>query len=75
MPKVDGLTLLRRIRREFPSTEVLLITVYASIGDAVTAMKDSAVDYLRKPFDVDRFVTVVERVAERRLMREWAHTG
>ena len=53
LPKLDGLTLLRRIRRDFPSTEVLLMTAYGSIGDAVTAMKDSAVDYLTKPFDID----------------------
>jgi DNA-binding NtrC family response regulator len=66
LPKVDGLTLLRRIRREFPLTEVLLVTAYSSIGDAVMAMKDSAVDYLRKPFDIARLVTVVERIDERR---------
>jgi DNA-binding NtrC family response regulator len=66
LPRVDGLTLLRRIRREFPLTEVLLVTAYSSIGDAVMAMKDSAVDYLRKPFDIARLVTVVERIDERR---------
>jgi DNA-binding NtrC family response regulator len=66
MPKVDGLALLRRIRREFPLTEVLLMTAYGSIGDAVTAMKDNAVDYLRKPFDLDHLVTVVEQIEHRR---------
>jgi DNA-binding NtrC family response regulator len=66
LPKVDGLTLLRRIRRQFPSTEVLLITAYGSIGDAVTAMKDDAVDYLRKPFDIDHLVGVIERIETRR---------
>src|SRR5687768_3714264 len=45
LPKLDGLELLRRIRREFPRTEVMLMTAYGSIGDAVTAMKDSAVEY------------------------------
>jgi two-component system response regulator AtoC len=70
LPKLDGLTLLRRIRRDFPSTEVLLMTAYGSIGDAVTAMKDSAVDYLTKPFDIDHLVTAVERVADRRRVRD-----
>ena len=70
LPKLDGLTLLRRIRSEFPSTEVLLMTAYGTIGDAVTAMKDSAVDYLTKPFDVDDLVTVVERIDDRRRMRD-----
>src|SRR5450755_3976634 len=66
LPKVDGLTLCHRIRREFPLTEVLLMTAFGSIGDAVTAMKDSAVDYLRKPFDLDHLVTVVEQIEHRR---------
>jgi DNA-binding NtrC family response regulator len=70
LPKVDGLTLLHRIRRDFPLTEVLLMTAYGSIGDAVTAVKDSAVDYLRKPFDVAHVVTVVERIEQRRRFRE-----
>jgi DNA-binding NtrC family response regulator len=69
LPKLDGLTLLRRIRRDFPSTEVLLMTAYGSIGDAVTAMKDSAVDYLTKPFDIDHLVTAVGRIDDRLRVR------
>jgi DNA-binding NtrC family response regulator len=70
LPKVDGLTLLRQIRREFPSTEVLLMTAYGSIGDAVSAMKDSAVDYLTKPFDIDELVSLVDRIDDRRRLRD-----
>jgi DNA-binding NtrC family response regulator len=69
LPKVDGLTLLRLVRREFPLTEVLLLTAHGSIGDAVTAMKDGAVDYLRKPFDIQHLVTIVEGI-ERRPMHQ-----
>jgi DNA-binding NtrC family response regulator len=70
LPKLDGLTLLRRIRRDFPTTEVLLMTAYGSIGDAVTAMKDNAVDYLTKPFDITALVTAVEQIDGRRRARE-----
>ena len=63
LPKLDGLGLLRRIRRDFPETEVLLMTAYGSIGDAVTAMKDSAADYLLKPFDVAHVAHLVNLVA------------
>jgi DNA-binding NtrC family response regulator len=70
LPKVDGLTLLHRIRRDFPSTEVLLMTAYGSIGDAATAVNDSAVDYLRKPIDIDHFVAVVARIEERRRSKD-----
>lgn len=70
LPRIDGLTLLRRVRREFPSTEVLLMTAYGSIGDAVTAMRDSAIDYLRKPFDVEHLVIVVEQIERRRHFKD-----
>jgi len=70
LPKIDGLTLLRRIRRDFPTTEVLLMTAYGSIGEAAIAVHDSAVDYLRKPFDVNHLVTVVERIEHRRRIKD-----
>jgi len=70
LPKLDGLALLRRVRRDFPTTEVLLMTAYGSIGDAVSAMKDSAVDYLTKPFDIDDLVTAIGRVDARRRLHE-----
>jgi DNA-binding NtrC family response regulator len=75
LPKVDGLTLCHRIRREFPLTEVLLMTAYGpSIGDIVTAMNDSAVAYLRKPFEFDHLVSAVTRIEERRRSKD-EHAG
>ncbi|MDB4983531.1 MAG: response regulator receiver protein [Myxococcales bacterium] len=70
LPKLDGLSLLKRVRGEFPATEVLLMTAYGTISDAVTAMKDSAMDYLTKPFDLDVLVTAVGRVETRRRERD-----
>jgi len=70
LPKLDGLELLRRVRREFPRTEVMLMTAYGSIGDAVAAMKDSAVEYLTKPFDIDELIAAVARIDERRSLRD-----
>jgi DNA-binding NtrC family response regulator len=72
LPKLDGLSLLKRVRGEFPTTEVLLMTAYGTISDAVTAMKDSAMDYLTKPFDLDVLVTAVGRVETRRRERDEA---
>jgi DNA-binding NtrC family response regulator len=69
LPRIDGMTLLRRIRRRYSATEVLVITAFGSIGDAVTAMKDSAVDYLLKPFDLDRVLSTVARIDERQCER------
>jgi DNA-binding NtrC family response regulator len=70
LPKVDGFTILRRLRDESPGTDVLLITAYGTIDDAIVAMKEHAVDYVTKPFDVEELVLTVERIGERRRLKE-----
>lgn len=44
-----GLALLRSIKQHWPNLPVLLMTAYANIQDAVSAMKDGAIDYMAKP--------------------------
>src|SRR2546428_726897 len=46
MPKADGLTIFRRVRDQSPTTDVILITAYGDVGDAVAVMKEGAYDYL-----------------------------
>jgi len=71
LPKVDGLTLFRRVRQESPSTDVILITAHAAVSDAVSALKEGAADYITKPFDIDEIVVQMERIgAQRALKRE-----
>ena len=72
MPGADGLTVLRETRRGHPDTEVILMTAYGSIEDAVAAMKQGAYDYITKPFDPDEVLLVVRRAAERRRLKEEA---
>ncbi|MBZ5559749.1 MAG: sigma-54 dependent transcriptional regulator [Acidobacteriia bacterium] len=54
MPDVNGLELLRQIRRSVPGCEVILMTGYAAVDSAVEAIKLGAREYLTKPFDFDR---------------------
>jgi two-component system response regulator AtoC len=71
LPKLDGLSLFRRIRAESPSTDVILITAYGRVSDAVQALKEGARDYLTKPFDNDEICLRVAAAADRRnLQRE-----
>ncbi|MBM3847910.1 MAG: sigma-54-dependent Fis family transcriptional regulator, partial [Verrucomicrobia bacterium] len=49
------------VRLSHPSLPVLLVTAYADIREAVTAMKDGAVNYLSKPIDLDEFLACVSR--------------
>ncbi|MBI3490572.1 MAG: sigma-54-dependent Fis family transcriptional regulator [Acidobacteria bacterium] len=54
LPDVNGLDLLRQIRRTVPGCEVILMTGYAAVDSAVEAIKLGAREYLTKPFDFDR---------------------
>ena len=51
MPGMDGHMLLRQVRESHPQIPVLLMTAYGTVQQAVTAMRDGAVDYLVKPFE------------------------
>jgi DNA-binding NtrC family response regulator len=54
LPGIDGLEVLRRAKSIRPSCEAVVITAHASVGSAREALKRGAVDYLTKPFSVER---------------------
>jgi len=74
MPKMDGLTLFRQVRRDHHEVDTILITTYGEVKDAVDALKNGAADYLTKPFDVDELLLRLARIdKERTLHRELAN--
>lgn len=66
LPKVDGLTVFRHVRRVSPRTDVIVMTSFGAVADAVTALKQGAHDYLTKPFDVEELVIRVAAIAAQR---------
>ncbi|WP_242344326.1 sigma-54-dependent transcriptional regulator [Anaeromyxobacter terrae] len=74
MPGADGFEVLRAAKARAPDTEVVMMTAYATVQDAVTAMKQGAYDYLQKPFDPDDAALVVARALERKRLRAQAET-
>jgi two-component system response regulator AtoC len=66
MPGADGFELLAAVKARSPDTEVVMMTGYATVADAVRSMKQGAFDYLEKPFDPDAALGVVARAAERK---------
>ena len=59
MPGMSGIETLRRVRQKHSALPVLLVTAFADIRSAVTAMRDGAVNYLAKPIDLDELITSV----------------
>jgi two-component system response regulator FlrC len=71
MPRVDGMTLVRKARAEQPEMEVIVLTAHGTVATAVEAMKLGAFDYLTKPLSgPDELRLVVSRALERRQLRE-----
>ena len=71
MPGMDGVGLLRELRRLGIDVPVILMTAYASVQTAVEAMKLGAFDYITKPFNPDEVAILIERaIREQRLLRD-----
>ena len=71
MPGMDGMTVLKEVKRINPEIDVVIITAYGTIETAVDAMKAGALDYITKPIEFEELLLLVDRVAERRtLLRE-----
>lgn len=62
MPVVGGMEVLRETKLIKPQTIVILITAFATINNAVEAMKAGASDYITKPFRVDEVKTKIRKV-------------
>ena len=63
MAGMGGLALLRNMKQHWPNLPVLLMTAYANIEDAVSAMKEGAIDYMAKPFAPEVLLNMVSRYA------------
>lgn len=53
MPGMDGLKLLEKIKLHSPETDVIIMTAYGSVNDALECLRKGASDYILKPFDID----------------------
>jgi DNA-binding NtrC family response regulator len=72
LPVGDGFGVLRAAREIDPDIPIVVMTAYGSIQDAVTAMRDGAMDFLAKPIDPDHLLLMVERaIAQRRMVTEY----
>ena len=70
MEKVDGMQILTRSRELYPDTEVLMITGYATVDSAISAMKAGAYHYIAKPFKLDEVRQVVKEALEKKKLKQ-----
>ena len=77
MPRMDGLQLLKEVRKTDTELPVIIVTAQGEIGSAIDAMKNGASDYILRPFDLAELELAIKRalsfsrlVVENRFLRE-----
>ena len=69
MPGLDGTLLLDKTLRISPDTDVIMMTAYGSVENAVDCLKKGAADYILKPFDMDDLTIRIKRLLEMQSIR------
>lgn len=70
MPKLGGMDLLKETVKKYPTTPVVMITALSTVDVAVTAMKEGASDFIIKPFEINKVISVTQRIiGEKKLLQ------
>ncbi|MCG8605832.1 response regulator [bacterium] len=72
LPKINGVSLVEKVKSLKDDTEVIMFTGYPEVSTAVNAMKNGASDYLVKPIDLDDLRVKIERAVDRKII---GHSG
>jgi two-component system response regulator AtoC len=71
MPGMDGIELMREVRKANKEVPIIIMTAYATVDTAVKAMREGAYDYVVKPFDPEEMALIIRKlVAHQRLIQE-----
>jgi two-component system response regulator AtoC len=70
LEKKDGLELFKWIKSQFPRTEIIIMTAFASQKTAIAALKAGGFDYLIKPFERDELVLRIKRIFLQKKLQE-----
>jgi two-component system chemotaxis response regulator CheY len=62
MPELDGISALKQIKGEFPSSKVVMCSAMGQESYVVDAIKSGAADFIVKPFQADRIISTVQKV-------------
>ncbi len=64
MPGLDGLTLLQKIKSQYPTMAVIMMSGHGTVESAITALKNGAYDFIQKPFDNAHLLHILQRCLE-----------
>lgn len=70
MPGIDGMEVLKAIKKLSPKTYVIIMTAFGTIDSAVEAIRNGAFDYITKPFKTEEILIVIEKIYEDRDLRK-----
>ncbi|KPA16460.1 response regulator receiver protein [Candidatus Magnetomorum sp. HK-1] len=65
MPGISGMEVLHTIKRTSPHTQVIVITAFGKIDTAILAIREGAIDYIKKPIDLDLILLAIGRAKEK----------
>ncbi len=68
MPGLDGIETLKKIRDQSPDSQIILLTGYATVEKSVEAVKHGAVDFLEKPADLNKLMSIIQEASDKKMM-------
>jgi len=68
LPDMDGLTILKSVKEINPEVEIIMITAFGSIENAVNALKSGASEYLTKPIDLDDLLFKIKKIEDKKYL-------
>lgn len=64
MPRMDGITFLRELNKNFPKSNVIMITAYGGVDSYLEAMNLGAFEYINKPVQIDELKIIMEKILD-----------
>ena len=68
MPGIGGIETLKQIRKEHPELQIIMLTGQGTVGKAVEAMNEGAMDFMEKPADINKLMDKIGEAKEKRLL-------
>ena len=68
MPGIGGIETLKRIRKENPEVQIIMLTGQGTVEKAVKAMKEGAIDFLEKPADIEKLLEKIENARQKKTL-------